>query len=112
MLALGVTDQLTGPPFALSESQAPNRPTLILAPDCSETAEPSRDTGSVTCTAGVVVVTGEAGVVVVTGETGPNGALVPGMAAARAVADERWCAVASAAVARLHPAGGRGRIGG
>src|SRR5580698_5249121 len=88
MLALGVTDQLTGPPFALSESQAPNRPTLIWAPDCSETAEPSRDTDSVTCTPGGVVVTGE---------TGPDGALLPGMAAARAVADDRWCAAGAPA---------------
>jgi hypothetical protein len=38
----------------------------------------------VTCTAGVVVAGAAAG---------PDGALVLGMAAARALADDRWCAV-------------------
>ena len=83
---LAVMDQLTGPLPALSESLAPNRPTVIWAPGWSETAEPSRDTDSVAVTGGGVVVTGAAGVVVVGAAAGADGALLLGVAAA----DDRW----------------------
>jgi hypothetical protein len=61
-----LTDQVTGPPSAVTESRVPNTPTVTWAPGCSVTPEPCTDTESVGAGALVVLDAG-AGVVGITG---------------------------------------------